>query len=183
MSEKFNDDDKQDLLKRGFSQENISYLESLDSDDKKPLYLKITEVMDDGITPEQIMEKVKGVIQNINNNDSQPQAEVVKEEEVITPQTEVVNEEEVIKPQTEVVKKEEIITPQQEVIKEDQVIIPKTEVVKEEVSQEGGKTLKNRNKKRNKKSKKNKSSRKGKKCKKSRKGCKPIKNKKSRYHK
>ena len=59
MSKNFDDDDKQDLLKRGFNEENISYLESLDSDDKKPLYLKITEVMNSGVTPEQIMEAVR----------------------------------------------------------------------------------------------------------------------------
>ena len=47
MNGKFDNNDKQDLLKRGFSEDNISYLESLDSDDKKPLYTKIIEVMND----------------------------------------------------------------------------------------------------------------------------------------
>ena len=46
MNGKFNDDNKQDLLKRGFSEDNISYLESFDSDDKTPLYLKICEIID-----------------------------------------------------------------------------------------------------------------------------------------
>ena len=77
MSKNFDDDDKQDLLKRGFNEENISYLESLDSDDKKPLYLKITEVMNSGVTPEQIMEKVRNIVQNITNNTSEEVVEKV----------------------------------------------------------------------------------------------------------
>lgn len=182
MNGKFDNDDKQDLLKRGFSEDNISYLESLDSDDKKPLYLKIIEVMDNnGITTEQIMEKVKGVVQNITNK-PELEPEVVEEKETVVPETEVV--EEVVTSEPEVV--EEVIIPETDVVKDEkekEVVTPETEVVEEEkvVTEEGGKkTLKNRNKKKYKKSRKGKNSRKGRK---SRKGYKPTKNKKSKHHK
>ena len=179
MNGKFDNNDKQDLLKRGFSEDNISYLESLDSDDKKPLYLKIIEVMDNnGITTEQIMEKVKGVVQNITNKpELEPEVVKEKEEETVVPETEVV--EEVVTSEPEVV--EEVVTSEPEVV--DEVVTPETEVVEEEkvVTEEGGKkTLKNRNKKKYKKSRKGKNSRKGRK---SRKGYKPTKNKKSKHHK
>ena len=59
MNGKFNEIDKQDLIKRVFSEDNIFYLENLDSTEKKGLYLKICEVIDSGITAEQVMEKVK----------------------------------------------------------------------------------------------------------------------------
>ena len=44
MNGKFNEIDKQDLIKRGFSEANVSYLEDLDSSEKKDLYLKICEI-------------------------------------------------------------------------------------------------------------------------------------------
>jgi hypothetical protein len=55
MAEQFNEEDREDLMERGFNNEQIEYLESLEMDPDE-LFSDICKIMDDfGDTPEQII--------------------------------------------------------------------------------------------------------------------------------
>ena len=68
MAEEFNEDDREDLIERGFNSEQLEYLESLEMD-TEGLYADICHIMDDfGDTAEQIIESYREA-----NNDNNPQ--------------------------------------------------------------------------------------------------------------
>ena len=70
MAEEFNEDDREDLIERGFSNEQLEYLESLEMD-TEGLHADICHIMDDfGDTPEQIIESYQDA-----NNNNPPQEE------------------------------------------------------------------------------------------------------------
>jgi hypothetical protein len=70
MAEEFSQDDKEDLIERGFNNEQIEYLESLEMGTER-LYSDICKIMDDyGDTPEQIIESYESA----NNNNPQEEA-------------------------------------------------------------------------------------------------------------
>ena len=70
MGEQFNEDDREDLMERGFNNGQIEYLESLEMN-TEGLYSDICKIMDDfGDTPEQIIESYEEA-----NNNNQPQEE------------------------------------------------------------------------------------------------------------
>lgn len=70
MAEEFNEDDREDLIERGFNSEQLEYLESLEMD-TEGLYADICHIMDDfGDTAEQIIESY----QDANNNPPQEEA-------------------------------------------------------------------------------------------------------------
>ena len=70
MAEEFNQDDREDLIERGFNSEQLEYLESLEMD-TEGLYADICHIMDDfGDTPEQIIESYQDA-----NNNNPPQEE------------------------------------------------------------------------------------------------------------
>ena len=64
MAEQFNEEDRADLMERGFNNDQLEYLESLEMD-PEGLFADICKIMDDfGDTPEQIIESY----QEANNN-------------------------------------------------------------------------------------------------------------------
>ena len=68
MAEQFNEEDREDLMERGFNNEQIEYLESLEMD-PEGLFADICHIMDDfGDTPEQIIESYQEANNNNNNN-------------------------------------------------------------------------------------------------------------------
>lgn len=69
MAEQFNEEDREDLFERGFNNEQLEYLESLEMD-PDDMYFDICKIMDDfGDTPEQIVESYR---EANNNNPQQP---------------------------------------------------------------------------------------------------------------
>ena len=63
MSEKFNENNRNDLIKRGFSEEDVSYLESFEYD-KTDLYNKICNKIDNfGTSPDKIIMQLKNAVQ------------------------------------------------------------------------------------------------------------------------
>ena len=72
MAEQFNEEDRAELLERGFNNEQLEYLESLEID-PEDLFSDICKVMDDfGDTPEQIIESYEEA--NNNNPPNTPTA-------------------------------------------------------------------------------------------------------------
>ena len=66
MAEAFDEEEREDLLERGFNNEQIEYLESLEIEG---IYFDICKIMDDfGDTAEQIIESYREA-----NNDNNPQ--------------------------------------------------------------------------------------------------------------
>ena len=66
MAEQFNEEDRADLIERGFNNDQLEYLESLEMD-PEDLFSDICKIMDDfGDTPEQIIESYEEA-NNINN--------------------------------------------------------------------------------------------------------------------
>ena len=69
MAEQFSEEDRAELLERGFNNEQLEYLESLEID-PEDLFSDICKAMDDfGDTPEQIIESYE----EANNNNNNPQ--------------------------------------------------------------------------------------------------------------
>jgi hypothetical protein len=67
MAEQFNEEDREDLMERGFNNEQIEYLESLEMDPDE-LFSDICKIMDDfGDTPEQIIASYQEANDNNNN--------------------------------------------------------------------------------------------------------------------
>ena len=163
MNQKFNDENKKDLLKRGFSEDDISYLESFNYD-KKDLYSKICDKLDNtDFTPTKLITELKNAIKVELKKQN-----ITEEEET---KTEIVEE---TKPEIMEETPKEIVEPPKEIEEDNQ--IKKT----------GGKTYKNNHKNKHKKSRKggkSRKSRKDRKRKKSRKGGKERKIKKSRHPK
>jgi hypothetical protein len=68
MAEQFNEEDRADLIERGFNNAQLEYLESLEID-PEGLYSDICKIMDDfGDTPQQIIESYEEENNNYNNN-------------------------------------------------------------------------------------------------------------------
>jgi hypothetical protein len=68
MAEQFNEEDRNELIERGFNNEQIEYLESLEMD-TEGLFSDICKIMDDfGDTPEQIIDSYR----EANNNNPLP---------------------------------------------------------------------------------------------------------------
>jgi len=66
MAEQFNEEDRADLMERGFNNDQLEYLESLEMN-PEALFFDICKIMDDfGDTPEQIIESY----QEANNNNN-----------------------------------------------------------------------------------------------------------------
>jgi len=73
MGEQFNEDDREDLMERGFNNGQIEYLESLEMN-TEGLYSDICKIMDDfGDTPEQIIESYEEANNNNNPQEEAPQ--------------------------------------------------------------------------------------------------------------
>ena len=69
MAEQFNQEDKDELIERGFNNDQIEYLESLEMD-PEGLFSDICHIMDDfGDTPEEIIESYR---EENNNNPPSP---------------------------------------------------------------------------------------------------------------
>jgi len=81
MSEKFNDKDKEDLIKRGFNENDISYLESFDIE-KKFLYNKICDKLTNSkLTADKLIMELKNAVQielDKNKNQSVSSEEVTE---------------------------------------------------------------------------------------------------------
>jgi hypothetical protein len=72
MAEQFNEEDRAELLERGFNNEQLEYLESLEID-PEDLFSDICKVMDDfGDTPEQIIESYEEANNNPPNTPTAP---------------------------------------------------------------------------------------------------------------
>ena len=73
MGEQFNEDEREDLMERGFNNGQIEYLESLEMN-TEGLYSDICKIMDDfGDTPEQIIESYEEANNNNNPQEEAPQ--------------------------------------------------------------------------------------------------------------
>ena len=69
MANTFSEDDREDLLERGFNDEQLEYLESLEMDAEQ-LYFDICHIMDDfDDTPEQIIKSYKDANEEHETNE------------------------------------------------------------------------------------------------------------------
>ena len=172
MNQKFNDENKKDLLKRGFSEDDISYLESFNYD-KKDLYSKICDKLDNtDFTPTKLITELKNAIkvelkkQNITEEETKP--EIMEE-----PPKEIMEE---TKPEIVEETPKEIIEETKPEISKEIIEETKPEIIEDnQFKKTGGKTYKNNHKNKHKKSRKGGKSRKDRKRKKSRKGGKERK--------
>ena len=129
MSEKFNENNRNDLIKRGFSEEDVSYLESFEYD-KTDLYNKICNKIDNfGTSPDKIIMQLKNAVQeelkkqSITNSKQSVEEphQVTEENNSETPQEKNVEEDNSETPQVKEKEEEkpESLTPQVKNVEEE----------------------------------------------------------------